>query len=73
VPVRYELQLPERRPLEPFVSHSGPYIAGDRLVTPKGEEWRVVGVEADRDPARLVCDRLSAERSQDRGLPRPQA
>jgi hypothetical protein len=59
-------------PLEPFMSHSGPYIAGDRLVTPKRGEWRVVA-EANRDRTRLVCDRWSAEPSQDRGLPRLQA
>jgi len=68
-PIRYKLQLLEMRPLERFMSHSGSYIVGDRLVTPKREEWRVVRVEDEQDPPRLVCDRWTAEPSQDRGLP----
>jgi hypothetical protein len=66
-PIRYELQRLEM-PLEPFMSHSGPYITGDRLVTPKRGEWRVVA-EANCDRTRLVCDPWTADPSQDRGLP----
>ena len=68
-PIRYKLQLLEMRPLKTFISHSGPYITGDRLVTPDRREWLVVDVEADHAPARLVCDRWTAEPSQVRGLP----
>jgi hypothetical protein len=57
-PVRYELRgLAAQIKPSRFVSNSGEYQAGDRIVLGDGSAWTVIDVEAGVTRPRLVLDR----------------